>query len=152
GHLAPQSKWTGTADLVTRVPVGDIRSTGGHTFDADQPRELLHRDFTVSVHEYAQRIAALGLEDERLDHGVLGHAERHAGGAGPAVRLVGIEVRYECHARGAQCANRHRDRMLGHDSMIRRGALFVAWPRRVALAARLAGRGRLDRRVDRRRA
>ena len=96
------------------MAIGDLRSTGCDGLGADLSRELLDGYFSIAMHEDAERFAALGLEDQGLDHGVLGDAERHARGAGAAVRLPRVEVRHERDDGGSQRANRHRDGVLGH--------------------------------------
>src|SRR5262249_43179818 len=69
---------------------------------ADDPGELLQRHLAVAVHQHDERPAAVVMEDERLDHDMLVHAERVCRQPRAAAILVTVGVLSKRHVTFAQ--------------------------------------------------
>ncbi|EXI70494.1 MAG: hypothetical protein AW07_04034 [Candidatus Accumulibacter sp. SK-11] len=88
----------------------DLRPAGNDRLHRQPARELLCRHLAVPVHENDQRLPALILHDQRLDHRVFVDAEFAAAGRRSTALLVGVRVIREVGAGGAQQADRRRHR------------------------------------------
>ena len=88
----------GATDQEAGVAVGDLGLARLDLLAADLPGQFLGRYLAVAVHQDEQGPGVLVLEDQGLDHAVLGDVEFARRDLGPAVLLVGVEVAGKGHA------------------------------------------------------
>jgi uncharacterized protein YbjT (DUF2867 family) len=96
------------------VAVGDLGPAGLDALRADLAGQFLRAHLPVAVHEDDEGGAGLVLHDQRLDDGVLVHAQLPGADAGAAMLLVAVEVLGVGDARLLQQPGRLGAGGLGH--------------------------------------
>src|SRR5690242_948578 len=104
--------------MVAAVLVGDLGPAGLHAAGAGLPRQFLYAHLAVAVHEDEEGPLLVVLEDERLDDGVLGHAQLPRADGRAALVFITVEMLRVGHARGLQQARRVRGRGLAHRTQL----------------------------------
>jgi hypothetical protein len=94
------------------VLVGDLGGARRDALDAEVAGQVLRRDLAIAVHQDAQRLAAIVLEDQGLDDRVLVDAQRGRRRRGAAAWLPVVQVRREGHFELPEGTDRHRDRVV----------------------------------------